>query len=437
MYPILLKEIKKIKQQPLISFIYIERENTKFTMCVNKSGLEILFLCNGKNSLNDIKSILSQKYNEKYDIVSKFVDDFLNYSVKMNNVALNAEPLNNDINIKYIGVKDFWTPDLISIELTHRCPLKCKHCFLDAGVGEMMDDILLKHICQEAVELGVDSIQLTGGEPLLHPQLFNTIDYLLHNNIEVFLFTSGFLCDNSILDEFRRYIGKNIKVQISLDGLEEYHNNFRGNKNSFNNAIKFIKFLTDNNITTIIGTCIVEQSLDEMEELCLLVKNLGVKTLRLSATSERGRAVNNNILSSNSKVISVRKIKKILGQKYNSENFNVEYHEENEIKLNIKYIKNCGMGQTMLKIDPKGDVYPCLMSDICVGNLTNKSIKNILESYSVIFSKIERPNNDYCGDCSFNEMCSNCIVEALLYSKKIDNCKWYESQKTILNKILL
>ncbi|HDK7162297.1 TPA: radical SAM protein [Clostridium botulinum] len=436
MYPILVKDIKKIKEQPLISMIYLARNNTKFAISVNETALEILFLCDGTNSLEDMKNILMKKYNEKYNVVSDFVDEFINDSVKIQNIILSDTPVKQKHDFKYIGNKNYWTPDMVCIELTHSCPLKCKHCFLDAGAGEMINNELLERICKEAIELGVELIQLTGGEPLLHPKVFDIIDYILENNTEVHLFTSGFLCDSEILSKLEKYKDKKLVVQISIDGLEEHHNEFRGNENSFKNALKLIKFLTSNNIQTVVGTCITEQSYDEIDKLCSLLKELGVNRHRISTISERGRSITNNLVSSGTKIKKVKDIKKLLSEKYNSDNFKVMYNEEQEIELNLKYIKNCGMGQTMLKIDPKGDVYPCVMCDRCTDTLINKSLKTILEKYSNDFSKIEKPHNKYCSDCNSKDLCNGCIIEGLLYGAKHKDCKWYTSQKHIIDKVL-
>jgi AdoMet-dependent heme synthase len=353
-------------------------------------------------------------------------------------VILSDIKLKEKTSFKIIGNKNYWTPDIISLELTHNCPLRCKHCYLNAGsTGEMMNDELLERICKESVELGINAIQITGGEPLLHPKVFDSIDYFLENNIEVDLFTSGFLCDDELLSKFKKYNGKNLIVQISLDGLEEFHNEFRGNKNSFKNALKFIKFLTSNNIRTIVATCITEQSYEDMEQLCLLVQEMGVSVLRLSTTSERGRAITNNIVSSNNKIQQLKSIQKDFSQKYNSNKFTVMYNEQTGVETNLKYVKNCGLGQTMLKVAPNGNVYPCIMCDLCMDNITNKSVKKILEQYSINFSQIEKPSSKYCNECESKELCVNCVTEGLLYGKKSENCTWYMSQKHIIDKIVM
>jgi radical SAM protein with 4Fe4S-binding SPASM domain len=67
-------------------------------------------------------------------------------------------------------------PRLISWNVTFRCPLRCAHCYIDAGdrievdeldTGEGMD--LIDRIC----EVGRPILVLSGGEPLLRPDIFD------------------------------------------------------------------------------------------------------------------------------------------------------------------------------------------------------------------------------------------------------------------------
>ncbi|MDR1522176.1 MAG: hypothetical protein LBS28_04920 [Streptococcaceae bacterium] len=51
-------------------------------------------------------------------------------------LVFSENPIDNPVEVK--GSRAFYSPDLIALELTHQCPNRCRHCFLNAGIGEEM-----------------------------------------------------------------------------------------------------------------------------------------------------------------------------------------------------------------------------------------------------------------------------------------------------------
>ncbi|MDR2082289.1 MAG: hypothetical protein LBP35_01430 [Candidatus Ancillula trichonymphae] len=71
------------------------------------------------------------------------------------------------VNQKVIMLENsFYSPDTIMLELTHACPLRCRHCFLSAGKGNSADFDKLSIVADKLLSLGAYKFQLTGGEPL-------------------------------------------------------------------------------------------------------------------------------------------------------------------------------------------------------------------------------------------------------------------------------
>lgn len=65
-------------------------------------------------------------------------------------------------------------PELIHVELTSRCLLKCPQCYNDPAPKEINSDLLAEYL-KEAAGMQVKTIALSGGEPLLYPDL----DYII------------------------------------------------------------------------------------------------------------------------------------------------------------------------------------------------------------------------------------------------------------------
>ena len=88
----------------------------------------------------------------------------------------------------------------ISIELTYDCDLRCIYCSSSAEhpspIGELSFDEV-KMILDEAKKCGAKIVSLSGGEPLLHPQFFDIIEYAKEKKYKILLYTSGIIFDNS------------------------------------------------------------------------------------------------------------------------------------------------------------------------------------------------------------------------------------------------
>ena len=103
-----------------------------------------------------------------------------------------------------------------------------------------MDQGTLEGLCEEIVSLGVDILQLTGGEPLIYPGVERIIKTLSCSGINLAITTNGMVSSPSIVEALQTMKGTGGWIQVSLDGLEETHNYMRANKQSFSKAISFI-----------------------------------------------------------------------------------------------------------------------------------------------------------------------------------------------------
>ena len=126
--------------------------------------------------------------------------------------------------------------------MTRRCNLKCVHCY--ARSEDISYDNELNHeqcitMIDDLAEFGVPVLLFSGGEPTVHPRLVEYAQYAVSKGMRAVISTNGTLITKEkakILKEIGlSYVG------ISLDGLEETHDKFRGVKGSFKKVMAAIE----------------------------------------------------------------------------------------------------------------------------------------------------------------------------------------------------
>lgn len=436
MYPIINDVFKYEKLQPLYSEFIAEINGLKYPVKVNKTASEIFNLCNGINSVENIIQILSKKYEEPYDVVKGMVEEFIDNANAMQHILMQEkkkEEVNNRI-IK-VGGRDYWTPEMVAIELTHKCPLKCKHCYIDAGNGESIETEKIMNIIGQCKAMGIDNIQLTGGEPLVHPDFFDILDVGLDNGITMHISTSGYIINEHIKEKFRKYKNNSkIVIQISIDGKRETHEKFRGVEGCYDRTMEFIHMVLELGIKLAVGTCISDQPYEELKQLSIMLRDMGISMHRYSPISNRGRAEDNLQCNTAADIKQIKGYIKMLDKELSNDKFRVFYFEEGETGMDLRYKHNCGLGQTIVKIDPYGIMYPCLMSDMKYADLNEVTLLQAQKNYSRIWENLYSPSQNLCGNCVDSELCNHCVIEAMKFCK-IGKGKFAELHESLCKEL--
>jgi len=126
--------------------------------------------------------------------------------------------------------------------MTRRCNLKCVHCY--AQSEDISYDNELNHeqslaMIDDLADFGVPVLLFSGGEPFVHPRLVEYAQYAVSKGMRAVISTNG-----TLITEEKAKVLKEIGlsyVGISLDGMEETHDKFRGVKGSYKKAMAAIE----------------------------------------------------------------------------------------------------------------------------------------------------------------------------------------------------
>lgn len=265
-------------------------------------------------------------------------------------------------------------PVIVYLKITECCNLCCNFCSQAYEKKNIMDINLAKKILRELHNGGVVSINYTGGEPLLYPDLQELLKYGSSLGFEQTLITNGLnILKNKNILKYVNCIG------ISLHGTPEIHNHLCNLPNAFDKVKSNIdKLLSDYpKIKLNLNCTLTEENINE-DSLKFLKNFAQERNIKLCF----GR-LNYLGLSSNTKMINPDKYLKIIAE-LKKEYFNISI--SNCIALcthqqEYKYLNHaCGAGISIFSIEPNGDVKICPSSSYILGNVLNTKFSKIIKN---------------------------------------------------------
>ena len=188
-------------------------------------------------------------------------------------------------------------PPLTSLYLyiAGSCNLACRHCWIEPDYqadnrhGRFIKLAHLKKALREAKPLGLGSVKLTGGEPMLHPQFREIIDLIEGQKVNMIMETNGVLID----DEMARFLKAKKHfgfVSVSLDGAKAAtHDWLRGVKGSYKRSVGGIKALVKAGFKPQMICTLHKGNVAELEEVVKLAQRLGCGSVKFNHVQHMGR----------------------------------------------------------------------------------------------------------------------------------------------------
>lgn len=126
--------------------------------------------------------------------------------------------------------------------VTRTCNLSCIHCYSDSESRSYEGELTTaeaKELIDDLANFNVPVLLFSGGEPLIRDDFFQLVEYASKKNIRSTISTNGTLIDGEMAKDFKKmgvsYVG------VSLDGIGENNDYFRGREGAFNRALEGIR----------------------------------------------------------------------------------------------------------------------------------------------------------------------------------------------------
>ncbi len=178
--------------------------------------------------------------------------------------------------------------------LTEGCNLACRHCWLSPMYDAQGDRYatlpveLFEMAMQEATRLGLRKVKLTGGEPLMHPEITALIEIVQDQDLGLTLETNGLLCTPSLAAAIAK--SRDRFVSVSIDGASAAtHDWVRGVSGSFRKACQAVRHLAAAGIAPQVIMSLMRCNADQVEALVRMAEELGASSVKLNVVQPAGR----------------------------------------------------------------------------------------------------------------------------------------------------
>ena len=178
--------------------------------------------------------------------------------------------------------------------LVRRCNLTCKHCYSISAdkdfPGELSTDQVFT-VMDDLKQFKVPVLILSGGEPLLRPDIFEISKRAKDMGFYVGLSTNGTLIDESNIDKIAE-IGYDY-VGISIDGIKATHDKFRRRVGAFDESMKGMALCKQHNIKVGMRFTLTQDNAHELPQVLGLLDEYDIDKFYLSHLNYAGRGNKN------------------------------------------------------------------------------------------------------------------------------------------------
>ena len=254
-------------------------------------------------------------------------------------------------------------PPFIYISITSACNLRCQGCWVDVDRKvEQIDLNQMNRLIIDAKKHGNRFFGILGGEPFMHPQLFEIM--AAHPDCYFQLFTNGQFMTDKAAAELRR-LG-NVTPLISIEGLEKTSDERRGKKDVYNKSFRGLETSLKHRLLTGVASSVCQSNIDELVNERWLQKliDLGVHYAWFHIYRPAGAQMNPQLALTAEQQIRVRK-------------FVVEMRSKMPIGIVDAYYDRHGQALCPMvtglnhHISPRGEIEPCPVIQFATDNIAD------------------------------------------------------------------
>jgi MoaA/NifB/PqqE/SkfB family radical SAM enzyme len=243
--------------------------------------------------------------------------------------------------------------------LTRHCNLRCRFCFWGDEVGRrgFMPREVFQKALEEMSQMGTFEIELTGGEPTIHPEFPEFVEIASRLRFVITVTTNGFRLSEKALAAISD--GLVAEVGVSVHGARaETHDRLVGRAGAWESATRNIRRLIGEGVRVSVGFVVNKENYREIEDARAMFKDMGAG-FQLAV-----------------KVYNPFRLERVEGLRLRGEGLRdvVRIFPDPPV-----CVHPCGAFTNTLYLAYNGDVWPCITLPIRLGNISGNSLEEIWE----------------------------------------------------------
>ena len=317
--------------------------------------------------------------------------------------------------------------------LIRRCNLTCKHCYSVSADRDFPNELSLAEIfatMEDLRQYGVPVLILSGGEPLLHPHIFDISRRAKSLGFYVGLSSNGTQIDEGSVERIAQ-IGYDY-VGISIDGMRSTHDRFRRLDGAFDLAMRGVRLCREAKIKVGLRFTLTEDNAHDLPSLLRMLDAEAIDKFYLSHLNYAGRGERNKKSDARHEVTrramdrlfdaSLRDVKRGSSREYVTGNNDADAvylihwarrHFPERVPLLRRSLARWGgnaSGISVANIDNEGRVHPdTFWWHHTLGNVRQRAFSQIWEDLSdpvlAGLKRRPRPVEGRCGACAYLDVC--------------------------------
>lgn len=351
---------------------------------------------------------------------------------------------------------------ILALETTAACNLRCAYCRADAAASPARGELSTGEVMALIEEVAPmrPLLILSGGEPLLRPDIFDIAAFASSHGIRVALATNGTLLTPEVVDSI---IDSGIsRVSVSLDGATAERNDATRGTGSFDLAVRGIGHLRER-VDFQINMTMTQRNDDQVEPMLELAQKLGAVAVHFFFMVPTGRGREGDLLDPQRQEAILFKIAqevrpleiqttcapqyaRVIQQAHGLNEARQVPAQESGSSASFAFSPprsavlspstrrshrragGCMAGKSFIFVSRIGEVYPCGYFQQSAGNIRDGGFVKIWESSDLLRDLREERLRGRCGSCSYSKLCGGCRARAYAitgdYLEADPACSW-------------
>lgn len=329
---------------------------------------------------------------------------------------------------------------LVVWNVTYRCNLRCAHCYIEAAARGSREELSSQEalaFIADLAEMAVPVLLFSGGEPLVRKDVLGLARFAADKGLRAVISTNGTLIDPPTA---RRVHAAGLQYAgVSIDGLRQTHDNFRGQPGSFDAAVAGIRNCLDAGVRAGIRFTLNARNYDDLPGVLDLVEELGVPRFCMYHLVYAGRGsalVEEDVTPAQRRQAVDLLIERVLAwdrRGVEVEVLTTDQHADGaylyayiarrqperaaEVMRLLEMHGGCSAGCKMANVDPLGNVHACqFWGHESLGSVRVRKFSEIWRdpdnpTLCALRRKAELVKGN-CGECSYKDVCGGCRIRA-------------------------